>query len=84
MSSLEKQVKSCYQNTQKPGREKESGNTRIFKQAPLLKLYQPPMRKQDGNWARSEEQKAKTFAEHLSKVFKHNPREITQEEENTL
>jgi len=42
------------------------------------------MRKQDENWARNEEEKVKTFAEYLSKVFKHNPRKITQEEENTL
>jgi len=31
MPSLEKQVKSCYKNTQKStGHGKESGNTRIF------------------------------------------------------
>jgi len=34
--------------------------------------------------ARSEEEKPKTFADHLSKVFKPNPREIMQEEENRL
>jgi len=32
---------------------------------------------------RRKEKKAKTFAEHLSKVFKPNPREITQEEKNS-
>jgi len=29
-----------------------------------------------------EKEKAETFAEHLSKIFKPNPREITQKEEN--
>jgi len=28
------------------------------------------------DWARSEKEKAETFAEHLSKVFKSNPTEI--------
>jgi len=31
---------------------------------------------QEGSWARSEKEKAETFVEHLSKVFKPNPREI--------
>jgi hypothetical protein len=44
----------------------------------------PPIRKQNGNWARSQEEKAEIFAMHLSKVFKPNPREITLEKENTL
>jgi hypothetical protein len=30
----------------------------------------PPIRKQDGIWARNEEEKAKTFATHLFKVYK--------------
>jgi hypothetical protein len=41
----------------------------------------PPIKKQDGSWARSEEEKADTFRfTHLSKVFKPNPRELTEEE----
>jgi len=47
-------------------------------------IYHPPIRKQDGSWARREKEKAENFAEHLSKIFKPNPREITQEEENRL
>jgi hypothetical protein len=39
---------------------------------------------QNGNWDRSEEKNAETFATHLSKIFKTNPREITLEEENKL
>jgi len=48
----------------------------------MLLLADPPISKQDGAW--SEEEKAKTFATHLSKIFKPNPREITLEEENDL
>jgi len=36
------------------------------------------------SWARSEKEKAETFAENLSKVFKPNSREITLEKENRL
>jgi hypothetical protein len=42
----------------------------------------PPIRKQDGSWARSEEKKAETFTTHFSKVLK--PNEITLEKENKL
>jgi len=34
--------------------------------------------------ARNEKEKAETFANHLSKIFKPNSREIIQEEENRL
>jgi len=40
------------------------------------------MRKQDGSWIRNEEEKAETFATHLSKVFKPNLHEIVLEQEN--
>jgi hypothetical protein len=40
------------------------------------------IRKQDGSWTKSEKETAETFVTHLSKVFKHNPREITLEKEN--
>jgi len=43
-----------------------------------------PIKKKDGSWARSQDERAETFAEHLSKVFKPNLREITQKEENRL
>jgi hypothetical protein len=36
------------------------------------------------SWARNKEEKAETFATHLSKVFKPNPREITHKEKNKL
>jgi len=39
-------------------------------------IQYPPIRKQDGSWARSEKEKAETFATHLSKIFKPKPREI--------
>jgi len=35
-------------------------------------------------WVRNKEEKAETFATHLSKVFKLKPREIILEEENKL
>jgi len=44
---------------------------------------EPLIRKQDENWARSEEEK-KQKPSHLFKVFKLNPRNITQEKENRL
>jgi len=44
----------------------------------------PPIRNQAGSWARNEEEKAKIFVEHLSKVSKPNPRKTIQEEENRL
>jgi len=49
--------------------------------------YHPPIRNgssQDGSWARSEKEKAETFTNHLFKIFKPNPREIIEEEENKL
>jgi len=50
----------------------------------MLPLPDPPVRKQDESWARNEEEKAETFATHLSKIFKPNPCEITLEEDNKL
>lgn len=32
----------------------------------------PPIKKKDGTWARSNKQKAETFADHLTKIFKPN------------
>jgi len=42
------------------------------------------IRKQEESWARRDEKKAKIFAIHFSKVFKHNSRKINLEEENKL
>lgn len=39
----------------------------------------PPIRKTDGSWARDDAEKAKTFAEHLSKVFQPHPTQLTTE-----
>lgn len=39
------------------------------------KLYQPPLRNPDNSWANSEPEKVKTFATHLSDVFKPNVQE---------
>lgn len=45
---------------------------------------QPPIRTQDGSWARTDEEKSCTFAKHLSEVFKPYPREIPPEEEEFI
>lgn len=39
----------------------------------------PPIRKLDGSWARSNEQKANTFAEHLVEIFKPNSEDTDEE-----
>jgi len=62
-------------------------NYSLWKATKRLKQTQqhhPHIRKQDWNWARSEEEKADTFVEYFSKVFKPNSKKITQEEENRL
>jgi hypothetical protein len=33
-------------------------------------LHIPPIRKEDGSWARNDEQKAELFAEYLEQIFK--------------
>lgn len=53
------------------------------------KLKQPqqtslPIKKQNGNWVRTDQEKADTFAEHLIKVFTPNPREINSVEEEVI
>ena len=44
----------------------------------------PPIRRQDGGWARSEKDKAHTFAEHLAQVFTPNPYEGLPEDESAI
>lgn len=44
----------------------------------------PPIRKENGEWARSDAEKAATFANHLAKVFQPYPQEITDEEETEI
>jgi len=96
MPSLEKQIKSYYQSTQKPaGHEKKSRITRISEQATseinyslwkaTKKLKRPQTHHpRDGRWIRSEKENIKTFTVHLSKTFKPNSRKITLKEENKL
>lgn len=43
--------------------------------------YHDPIRRDDGNWARSDAKKAEVFAAHLSEVFKPNPGEVLVDEE---
>jgi len=49
-----------------------------------VRRYFPSIRKQDGRWARSDEEKAEVFAVHLSKVFERHPHEITIDEKKKL
>jgi len=55
--------------------------TRYLKQ-PLQ--HNPPIRKNDGYWARSNAEKAELFAEHLEKVFQPYPSEITEQEDRSI
>jgi len=79
---------------------KKSGDTRISKQVKRYfwnQLFSMeshketeaiidhlPIRKQDRNWARNGEEKTATFAVHLSKIFKPNPRDVTLKKEKKL
>jgi len=49
-----------------------------------LQAQFPPIKKQNERWAKSDEEKAETFASYLSKVFKSHPREIIIDEEKKL
>lgn len=44
----------------------------------------PPIRTSDGNWAKSSKDKAKLFAEHLTKVFTPLPQEASKNEEDVI
>jgi hypothetical protein len=44
----------------------------------------PPLRTSQGTWARSNVEKAHTFAEHTAKVFQPHPSENEPEEEEAL
>jgi hypothetical protein len=62
------------------------GNYSLWKATKKLKLpiqRNPPIRKEVWHWARSQHEKAKSFAEHLEKVYKPNemPGEDDREEE---
>ena len=52
----------------------------ICKQTP----HSSAIKKDNGNWAKSDAEKAETFANHLSDVFKPFPRNMSQEEERIL
>lgn len=58
-----------------------SKTTRRLKQPQRIS---PPVRREDGSWARCPKEKANTFATYLSKVFVPNPREISHEEEEEI
>ncbi|PNF19341.1 putative RNA-directed DNA polymerase from transposon X-element [Cryptotermes secundus] len=62
----------------------ETTDYSLYKATRRLKRPQvpaPPIKTDEGNWARSNQEKAATFAKHLSKVFKPFDTETTQEEE---
>lgn len=46
--------------------------------------FVPPIRKNDGSWARTDKEKANVFAEHLANVFQPFPSEISQEEDDAI
>jgi len=89
---LSNHLKTCYMDRNQKIQEYLSKlsatsetNYSLWKTTKRLKrpqTHHAPIKKQDESWVRRKEEKAKTFAEHLSKVFKPNPREITQEEKN--
>ena len=48
------------------------------------KQFVPPIKRNNGSWARTDKEKAITFAEHLQLVFEPPPRRITLEEEEEI
>lgn len=44
----------------------------------------PPIRKNDGNWARCDKEKAETFMQHLATAYTPLLRDITQDEEQNI
>jgi len=48
------------------------------------RIQYPSIRKQARNWTRSDKEKTEIFTIHLSKIFKHNLRNITMKEEMKL
>lgn len=64
-----------------------SGEYSLWKATKKLKQPQqvnPPLRKNDNSWAKSNEEKASLFAVHLQNVFTPNPREISVVEEEEI
>ena len=62
-------------------------NYSLWKTTRKLKQPQhhtPPLRLQNNTWARTDEQKAATFAHHLSTVFRPFPSQATTEEEDDI
>jgi len=55
--------------------------TRKLKQP---KIVSPPLRNEDGNWDRSDKEKAETFANHLQRVFLPHPYKGTAEHETEV
>jgi hypothetical protein len=55
---------------------------KLLKKLKRLQTQHPPVKRQNGSWARSEEENAVTIARHLSNVFKYNSHETTLKTEN--
>lgn len=65
----------------------ESTDYSLWKVTKKIKQPQhskPPIRTQDGNWARTDENIVNTFADHLSNVFKPFPMETLPEEQESI
>lgn len=65
----------------------EASDYTLWKATKKLKQPQytsPPILKQGGNWARTDQEKAERFAEHLDKIFTPNPKETNLEEKRKV
>jgi len=67
-----------------PSAETNYSLSKATKRLKRPQIQFPPIRKQDGRWARSDEEKVEVFAVHLSKVCELHSREITIDEEKRL
>jgi hypothetical protein len=47
-------------------------------------VHIPPIRKEDGSWAKSDEQKAELFADHLEQIFEPNEQQSRNEDQLIL
>jgi hypothetical protein len=68
-----------YVSEPSPGKET---NYSLWKAARRLKgpkEISPPIKREDGSWARSEADRAETFAEHLEKVFRPNGGSLSEQ-----
>ena len=95
MNRAIKNLKRCLNEEKNAGIQKylknltptENTDYSLWKAARKLKHpknYIPPIRKINANWARTDKEKAETFAEHLQKVFETPQPYISEAEENKL